>query len=249
MKKIISFCLLFSTLTISLQAQETTATQAPSFSPSFAAKWNPGSLYFGKVSLFGEYNFKKKRSITFGIGIPVETTHSFDLDSSRDISLKTFSVMGGYRMYLGKKTMSGLYLEPYVKYMKNDASTIVNANVGLTPQSFNVTSNYSAFGAGAQLGVQFSIAKIVEIDLFVLGPEANMANHEMKGAEINPSSVPWTPGEKQDVENNLYDTVKDVPFIGNKIKFTADANAHSVTSDYSGFLPGIRFGGSIGVRF
>jgi hypothetical protein len=249
MKKTVLFCTLLSLSFVSLNAQETTGKETPAFNSSTAVKWNPASLFVGKLGLSGEYNFKKKRSVTFGIGFPIETTHSFNIDSPRSVTLKTFSVMGGYRMYFGKKTMSGFYFEPYLKYLKNDASTIINIDVAGSKESFNLTSNYSGVGAGAQLGVQFLIVKRIIIDLFILGPEGNISKHEMKALEINPDALPWTPGEKQDIENNLYDAVKDVPFIGKKIKFTADVNAHSVTSSYNGFVPGIRFGGSIGIRF
>jgi uncharacterized membrane protein YfhO len=123
------------------------------FSPSGAVKWNPESLFLGKVGLFGEYNFKQKRSITLGIGIPYNKTLTYKLDSKdQDITMKTFSVMGGYRMYMGKKDMKGFYFEPYLKYLKNDASILINSDLNGRPVDFVTTSNYSGFGLGLQLG-------------------------------------------------------------------------------------------------
>jgi hypothetical protein len=249
MKKILLFLTSAFIISSCLHAQENNSKNSIDFKPSFAVKWNPASLVAGKIGLSGEYNFRKKRSITFGIGIPAETTHKIDLDSSRNVTTKTFSAMAGYRMYLGRKTMSGLYFEPYVKYVKNDASTDVTITVGLSDETFALTSQYSGIGVGGQLGVQFIIAKRVSLDLFFLGVEANSSSHKMKAVELNPDPTPWTSGEKMDIENNLHDAVKDVPIIGNKIKFNADQDTHTVTSDFSGFIPGLRFGASIGLRF
>ena len=100
-----------------------------------------------------EFNFKKK-SITFNIGIPAEKTLTAEIDGAdRNLIKKTFSAMLGYRMYLGKKAMRGFYFDSYLKYLENDATTITNFDISSTSRPFLVTSNYSGFGLGAQLGI------------------------------------------------------------------------------------------------
>jgi hypothetical protein len=172
-------------------AQQKEEKAKPEFSSSVAIKWNPESLFFGKISTFGEFNFKHKKSFTLGIGIPYNKSFTYKLDDKdRSIATKTFSIMGGYRMYFGKKEMKGFYFEPYLKYMKNDASTIINTDLNGTPTDFVTTSAYSGFGVGLQLGVQFMIAKRVVFDMFFLGPEANSAKHNVSMHDIT-STGPW----------------------------------------------------------
>ena len=227
-----------------LHAQQDSGT----FRSSAAVKWNYPGLYFGKISLLGEYNFKHRKSVTFAIGIPVKHKTTIEInDEYREVEMKSFSLMGGYRMYLGKKTMSGLYFEPYLKYLKNDASTIIDGDLNGRSVNFATTSAYSAVGAGAQLGVQFTIARRVLLDFFFLGPEANIASHEAIMRDVN-SVLPWTQVEADDAEQEIEDNIGDIPIIGNKIEVKVDAAQKTVSSKYNGFLPGFRFGLSVGVR-
>lgn len=243
MKKILfSFSLLLFWLAV--QAQE----QGSSFQKSIAIKWNPTSLYFGKVALQGEYNFKKKKSITFDIGIPYNKTITRNIDNEdKSITLKTFSVMGGYRMYLGKKTMTGVYFEPYLKYLKNDASTSFLGG-STVKKLYALTSDYSAVGVGAQLGVQFMIAKRLTFDFFFLGPEANLTNHRATLQDLS-TVGPWSQQDATDAQKEINDNLKNIPIVGRKVNVTVNEQNKTVSSDYSGFLPGIRFGLSVGWRF
>jgi Protein of unknown function (DUF3575) len=230
-------------------AQQKEEKSEPGFSSSYSVKWNPESLYFGKVSMFSEYNWKHKKSVTFGIGIPYNKSLTYKLDDEdRTIAMKTFSIMGGYRMYLGKKDMAGVYFEPYLKYVRNDASTTISADLNGETVDFMTTSKYSAFGVGAQLGVQFMIAKRIVFDFFFLGPEANTAKHKVVMRDIT-SSGSWNSEDAADAEQAIEDNIGDLPIIGKKLKITVDANAKTVSSDYKGFLPGFRAGMSVGFRF
>jgi hypothetical protein len=251
MKKIIvAAILLIAVSNANAQEKKEKEKEKKNFSPSYAVKWNPAGLAFGKIGLFGEYNYKRKKSITFGIGIPSEKKHTFELDGEdRDIFMKTFSIMGGYRMYLGKKTMTGFYFEPYLKYVKNDASfSFTDPNFNNKPVTFNTTSSYSAIGVGAQLGVQFMIAKRVVFDFFLLGPEANSAKHNVVMKDVS-STLPWSAQDAAKAQTEIDDNIGDVPIIGDHLKVKVDANARTVSSEYKGFLPGFRGGLTIGVRF
>jgi len=193
--------------------------QITGFQKSYAFKWNPSGLYFGKIALQTEYNFKKKKSFTFDLGIPYNKTIIRNINNEdKSLALKTFSVKGGYRMYLGKKTMTGVYFEPYLKYLKNDASTSFRSN---NNTAYVLTSSYSGVGLGAQLGVQFMIAKRLTFDFFFLGPEANTVHHKAILQDIS-TTKNW---DDHDAQNKR------------------------VTSSYNGFLPGFRFGLSVGWHF
>ncbi len=235
------------------QTDTATTTVAPTVTPeikkSIAVKWNPVALFFGNISILGEYNFKPKKSFTFGIGIPSEKVNTFTIDDEKEsVTMKTFSAMAGYRMYMGKKPMSGFYFEPYLHYVKNEASTILEAELNGGPENFLTTSTFKAFGVGAQLGIQALIAKRVTIDFFILGPEANSVKHSVVARDIS-STLPWDQIDEQEARQEIEDAIGDIPLIGDKIKVTVDKNTKTVRTDYSGFLPGFRGGISIGFRF
>lgn len=245
MKKIIiPICLLLLVSNINAQKED-----KPAFDKSIIVKWSPASLAFGKIGLGSEYNFKPKKSITFNVGIPMEKTLTAEIDGEdRSLSMKTTSIMAGYRMYFGKKPMRGLYFEPYLKYLKNEATTDTDFDIDGTNRPFLVTSDYSGFGVGAQLGVQFMIAKRVVIDWYFLGPEANSAKHNLIAQETG-AGLPWSNAEAQDAEDEINDFINDVPLLKDNFSVDVNAGARNVKTNYKGFLPGIRFGMSIGVRF
>lgn len=224
---------------------------------NMAAKWAPGSIFFGKINIGGEYNLKPKKVITFYAGIPFNKDIRFKVDEKKKtITQKTFSLMGGYRMYLGKKPDHGLYFEPYLKYLKHDASyhdkfsdTIINnGEMIIEDEENSVISKYSGFGAGAQLGVQFRVAERWIIDFYFLGPEANIASHRLSKQDLA-SGLPWTAQEAAEKEKNFKDDLDEIPFLGKKLKVTTDAANRKISSEYKGFAPGLRFGVSFGYRF
>jgi hypothetical protein len=230
------------------QALTDTVVPSAQFETSYIIKWNPASLAFGKVGLQGEYNWKNKKSFTLGIGIPVEMTIGYDNDGKREkLYTRTFSAMGGYRFYLGKNNMKGFYFEPYLKYVKNKWTSDITDELDNTPTVFATTSKYSGFGVGAQLGAQFLIGRKIVIDLFFLGPEANMSKHDLIVTDIT-STSPWDTQDAIEAQVTIESVFRDEPFIGKKIKINVDANSRTVTSNFEGFLPGIRTGVSIGFR-
>jgi hypothetical protein len=92
MRKITALLIvLFIGSTCMAQEKEEKAKAKPKFSSSIAVKWNPESLVFGKISTFGEYNFKHKKSFTVGIGIPINKNFTYELDDKdRVITSKPF---------------------------------------------------------------------------------------------------------------------------------------------------------------
>jgi len=141
--------------------------------PNIGIKWAPTGIVFGNISLQGEYNFGKN-SLTAKIGFPFSKHQTFEFDEKdADFSMKAMSFLAGYRTYLSKKHMKGLYFEPYFKYVHHISEGSGNAVLDGDKVLMNLTNDYNGVGIGAQLGAQFLISKKFVIDLFFLGPEIN----------------------------------------------------------------------------
>lgn len=222
------------------------------FVPSYSVKWNPAGLIFGKVTLGGEVNLNHRRSITAVIGLPKDRTwsHTFG-EKEESVSYKTTSIMGGYRMYLGKKSMTGLYFEPYLKYLNNqgllpDIKTTIDGEQA----TFRLNTEYTGIGAGAQLGLQFAIANRVVIDWFVIGPEINRFKFQLTFQDIsNPPTSIWGNEDESDARRELEELLNDIPILGSKVDINVDRTNKTVESSYRGALTGFRTGISLGVRF
>ena len=214
-----------------------------------AVKWSPLGLYFGKLTLGGEYSVRKKQSITFYAGIPVGINRHFDSDNNTvEASSKTTSVMAGYRFYLGKSPMKGFYFEPYLKYLHNELEGTLNYNDDNPPSIYKSSNEFSSFGIGGQLGLQVLIAKRIVLDFFVVGPEANTVKENGSFTDVT-NNIPWTPADAAEAEDDIKDAVDNIPIIGEKIEVKTDQNSKTVFISYKGFLPGVRTGFSIGFRF
>lgn len=211
-------------------------------------KWAPASLAIGKTTVGAEYDLMKKNSVEIFVGIPTPSNRRLEYDGQKsNMESKAFSVFAGYRKYFGKKQLSGFYVEPFAKYLKHEGDGILDGDLGGEKASFKTITKYEAFGAGVQLGAQFIIAKRFALDLFFLGPEANSAKFSGSGTDIA-SSIPWTLVQADEAENDIRNFIADIPIVGTKTEITVDQNQKTISADYKGFLPGIRFGASIGVR-
>lgn len=211
-------------------------------------KWAPVGLIFGKLSLGTEYNFKKKNSVELYIGIPVAATRTIDYDNKQsDIESRVFSVLAGYRRYIGKKAAAGFYAEPYFKYLEHHAQGILEGDLDSKIARMDTKTDYKAWGAGIQLGYQFLIAKRICLDLFLIGPEANMAKFNSQSTDIA-NSIPWTLIQSGEAEREIKDAIKDIPILKDKLEISVDQSKKTVYTEYKGFLPGFRLGASIGFR-
>lgn len=237
-------CVLFAFFATTLQAQE-----PPVFHPSTTVKWAPASLLFGKISLGSEYNFAPRRSVTLNIGIPTSTTFKANIDNKdRSLDIKSFSVLAGYRMYLGKKPMTGFYFEPFLQYLKGSTSTATDFSISGQDRNFALNGDYSSFGLGAQLGLQFMIARTVVFDWYIIGPQANISNFSLLAQETG-NGAAWDAGAAADAQTEIENFINDVPLIKNKTDIEVNPNARNVKASYKGFLPGFRTGLSLGIRF
>lgn len=223
--------------------------QEKSTSPNITLKWAPTGLILGSLSLQGEYHFSGKSSLTAKIGVPVSSHHSFEYSGDdADFNLKATSFLAGYRMYLSKRHLKGLYFEPFFKYVHHISEGAANSSLNNRPVRFGFTNDYNGAGIGAQLGVQFLISNRFVIDLFFLGPEINSSSNNFKAVELT-STIPWNSIEASEAEQDIREFIDDFPFLRNKTKVMVDNDNRTVTADFKGALPGMRIGVSFGVAF
>ena len=214
-----------------------------------AIKWAPAGLVFGSINLLGEYKLTKRSSLTAKIGIPAEKvyTATYD-DNDASFRIKATSFLAGYRIYMSKKGMRGFYFEPFFNYLHHEGNGTGSSTLNSQPVTMNFTSDYTGYGIGAQLGVQFMIAKIIVLDLYFLGPELNSTDATFKSHEVT-NTLPWTSAQASEAEQDARNFLDDIPIIGKKVTLTVDQNNRTVTSHYSGLLPGFRAGIAIGIAF
>ncbi|HWI91728.1 MAG TPA: hypothetical protein VNT20_10660 [Flavisolibacter sp.] len=222
--------------------------QPGSYKPNISLKWTPTGIVFGNISLQGEYNFGKN-SLTAKIGIPFNKHQTFQFDDKdADFTMKATSFLAGYRTYLSKRHMKGLYFEPFFKYVHHTSEGAGNAILDGEPVTMNFTNDYNSGGFGIQLGAQFMVAKKFVIDFFFLGPEINSAKNNFKAVEIS-STIPWTAVKANEAEQDIRDFIDKFPFIKNKVDVMVDQNNKTVMANFKGTLPGYRIGVSFGFAF
>lgn len=217
--------------------------------PSIIAKVAPASIFGGKVTFGGEYNFKHRNSVTLLVGVPAAITHRFDYDDKEsDVDFKGFSLMAGYRYYLGKKSASGMYIEPYLKYLKHEGEGELEGTLENETARFYTTTKYEGYGLGAQIGAQFLLGKRFVIDLFFFGPEANMSTFSSNSVDVS-SNIPWSDFKAEEAENDIREALDDIPLLKNNTEVEVNQAQKRVTTKFDGFLPGFRFGLSFGFKF
>ncbi len=223
-------------------------SQSGTGQPNIGVKWAPTGIVFGNISLQGEYNFGKN-SLTAKIGVPFNKTQTFEYDGKdTKFSMRAISFLTGYRTYLSKNHMRGLYFEPYFKYVHHTSEGVGNTVLSGDPVVMNFTNDYNALGLGAELGVQFLIARKFLIDFFFLGPEINSAKNNFKAVETS-STIPWTTIKASEAERDIRDFIDQFPFIRNKTNVMVDQNNKTVVAKFKGALPGYRIGVSFGFAF
>jgi hypothetical protein len=144
--------------------------------------------------------------------------------------------------------MSGLYFEPYFKYVHHTSEGRGTADLGGDRVLMDFTNDYNGAGVGLELGVQFMVAKKFLIDLFFFGPEINSARNNFKAVEVS-STIPWTSVKANEAEQDIRDFIDQFPFVRNKVDVMVDQNNKTVVAKFRGGLPGYRIGVSFGFAF
>lgn len=239
MKKVLLSFLAIFTLHLTYAQEETQLLNT-------TLKWAPAGLILGNISIQGEYSFGKQ-SLTAKIGIPINSHHVLEYDGNDAVfDMKATSFLAGYRIYLSKRQLRGLYLEPYFKYVHHSSEGTGVGKFSTRNVLLNFTNEFNGAGVGVQLGSQFLIGKRYVIDVFFIGPEINSASNDFKAIEKSPNGT-WTNAEAQDAEWDIRDFINKFPFLKNNTSVRADATNRSVTADFKGAIPGFRIGLALGV--
>ncbi|RYY85903.1 MAG: hypothetical protein EOO15_15815 [Chitinophagaceae bacterium] len=268
MRQILVFALLAG-IGFGTRAQDTSARRDFEFRfvhrKWYCFKLNPAGVYFGKLSLFGEYTTGRQHfrgrpsSFIVGIGIPIESEHQYPINGKRrTLAMRSFSVMAGYRVYVTRAPgvfggeVSGLYVEPYIKYLTNSVHGTFNANLASSATaasevSYSSVSKYTGFGCGVQLGFQFHIRRKFLVDAFLVGGEMNSVKASIVLKDMT-SQGAWNSFQSSDAQNVL-DDYRKLPIIGRKLVTHRDDVNRNISGTYGGLLPGFRIGISIGYSF
>lgn len=222
--------------------------QSATSRPNIGVKWAPTGVVLGNISLHGEYGIGRN-SLTARIGFPISKHQTFRFDDKdADFSMKATSFLAGYRTYLSKKHMKGLYFEPYFKYVHHLSEGAGHAVLDGDKVVMNFTNDYNGVGFGVQLGAQFLISKHFVIDFFFLGPEINSAKNSFKAVETS-GVLPWNYAKASEAEKDIRKFIDQFPFIRNKVNIQVDQNNKIVMANFKGMLPGYRIGVSFGYAF
>ena len=217
------------------------------FEPKITVKWAPTGLILGDASFQGEYSFLKKSSLTAKLGVPCDRHYHANFDGHDvDMSMKAFSFLAGYRKYLSKQVLRGLYVEPFFTYVHHTSDGTGEGKLDNQSVTMDFTNAYNGVGVGVQLGSQFIIAKRFVIDLFFLGPQLTSSTNNFRGIDYH-DSVAWNTIQADEAEDDIRKFLNQFPFIKNKVNVHVDKPNKAVTADFKGALVGIRFGVSIGV--
>jgi hypothetical protein len=217
------------------------------FEPKVTLKWAPTGLILGDFSFQGEYGFINKSSLTAKIGVPFNRSYHANFDGHDvDMSMRAFSFLAGYRKYLSKQILKGLYIEPFFTYAHHTSDGTGEGDLDNQPVTMDFTNAYNGTGIGIQLGSQFIIAKRLVIDLFFLGPQLTASITNFRAIDYNESSA-WSTIQANEAEQDIKTFLNQFPFIKNKVNVHVDSPNKTVTADFKGPLVGVRFGVSIGI--
>jgi len=154
-----------------------------------------------------------------------------------------FTVTPEVRFYLGKKRYgTGFYISlfyMYGQYTVSNVKTTFESSLGedvTIDYSANVASSHTG---GFMLGAQWALGKRFSLDWWIMGPHFGVSSGDVLGIP----SIPLTPEDQQDIEDNLNDI--DIPMFEQTVEVTAD----KATMIFDGPWGGIRAGLLIGVRF
>lgn len=202
----------------------------------------------GNLPLHAEYNLAGRHSFTakFGVPIPARQTVRYD-DRKMTFNMKATSAFAGFRSYVFNNFPQGLYVEPFVQYISHDGHGAGEGNLLNNRVLYDFRNRYRSAAVGAQLGVQFFIGGRAVLDLFFLGPQLVSASNDFQAQEVIANYEAWNAEQAADAERDIRDFTNKFPFIRGRSEITVDAETRKVAAAFSGTLPGVRMGFSVGI--
>ncbi len=194
-----------------------------------------------KISLNGSFAFRPKEKLPFKSTFASITDNTAIIDATR-LASTAFALEG--RFYVNKKAslLNGVYLAPYLKYVKYSGNTEVTYTNNLTSskEKMPIDANLNAFSAGIALGVQWTFSNHLAVDWRIFGPGYGFSSGSFIGHANNLSKT-----EQNEILEQVNDFTDKIPVL--KVKNEISASGLKSTIDGPWF--GIRTGLSIGYSF
>lgn len=217
-------------------------------------KLNLTSLGINNYHITYERSLSKKFSLSLGLrympkgSLPFKKSLknmvksdsvNFDL-----LQMGNFAITPEARVYLGKGYMHGFYISIYGRYASFDLTAPVQftSNSSGTKENILFDGKVNSFSGGIMLGMQYSLWKIVVLDIMMIGGHYGGCSGTLN-AGISP---PLSAQDQQSLQQSLNDiNDKSKPF---KVSGQVVSSTQAVIKA-SGPWAGVRSGINVGIRF
>lgn len=248
MKKTIFLCFLLPCY-FSASAQDSTRNDVKKLND---VKLNVSSLFVRNYNLTYERGLSHRLSVGLGVrympkgDLPFKKWFRKSIKSDKvnlgDFQLGNVAVTPECRIYMGKGYMHGFYVSVYGRYTNFDVTAPIQftSSDGTTRQVL-FDGKVHSFSGGIMFGVQYTLWKIVVLDVMIIGGHYGGCNGSFNADNINP---PLTAEEQQSLQQNIND-INAKPFhITGQVLSSTQAVIKA-----SGPWGGIRSGINLGIRF
>jgi hypothetical protein len=198
------------------------------------------------VQISGSFLLNRELDSRFTDGLLEQDSNTTSVAANyiTDSYMKGISVIPELRIYSKKKdgAPKGFYFGPYLKYSKYSIGYS-----GFFDGSYEATEgSVRSLGLGLSLGAHFLIAKRVSIDWNFISIGVNSNKFVMQYTSPG-GYYAGSQEEINEIEEDIQNDFKDIPFLGNKVDVELNGNSASVTTKF--WMPAIRSGLTIGVAF
>ncbi|HWK07698.1 MAG TPA: DUF3575 domain-containing protein [Puia sp.] len=215
-------------------------------------KTNITSPVVNNYHLTYERSLSKTVAVSLGIGympkgnLPFKDQFKKQINSDKvdldQFQMGNFAITPECRFYLGKGYLHGFYIAVYGRY----ASFNVTAPIQFThdDESTGVAlfdGKINSFSGGMLFGMQYTLWKILVLDIMLIGGHYGSCSGTMNANNINP---PLSATEQQSLQDNI-NTINAKPYhITGQVTSSTTAWMKA-----SGPWAGIRSGINLGIRF
>ncbi|MFK7924189.1 MAG: DUF3575 domain-containing protein [Bacteroidia bacterium] len=213
-----------------------------------------GQLAAGNIELTYERVVADNQSLAITIGARIPRVFPIDqvVDTSDvtaingDLNTGGFSITPEYRFYLGAEGAPyKFYIGPYLRYRRYSydfQSNVEYLDAGVPKDlDIGIDGNWSAFGGGVTMGVQWLINDVVSIDWNIVGIGIAYNTIKFTGTTTDPGAD-WA-----EVVAELEEAFAEAPILGNRFEATEDGA--SVNGRFGFAFPSLRANLSVGIAF
>ncbi|HWB25941.1 MAG TPA: DUF3575 domain-containing protein [Chitinophagaceae bacterium] len=213
-------------------------------------KVNLSSFAFKNISLQYERSVAKHVSVALGFRtepkgtIPLQSIASNVFDESdfdlNNLKLGNTAITPEVRFYVGRGRNRGFYIAPYGRYANFSLSLPVTYQYNSQTKEAIFDGHINSFSGGVMFGMQYTVARIVVLDIWILGGHYGSS----KGNATFTAGQQLSQQEQQALADQL-NSISLKPFT-----FTSTVNASGGTLQSNGPWVGVRaLGVNLGIRF